>query len=249
LFYCDQDNDGFGEFDLTLADEDVVNGNPAGNLEVSYHETLADAQNNVNPLASPYANVDPFNQTVYVRLSDTATGCYSTTTLQLFVLDSPLIADPDPLVVCDDDGDGLAIFDLTQAEGQILNGLPPADYTIDYFEDAGLTIAITNPSVYPNITNPQTVFVVVTDINNTCTGETTLELQVYLPPVINAPTPLELCDVNNPGDEMEAFDLESKRAKLDKALLDNLTDAWHKQTINIDYRVRRREIIIRSRIL
>ena len=53
LTFCDDDNDGFGEFLLTDADEDVVNGNPAGNLVVSYHETLADAQNNVNPLASP----------------------------------------------------------------------------------------------------------------------------------------------------------------------------------------------------
>ena len=83
LTYCDDDNDGFGEFTLTDADEDVVNGNPSGNLVVSYHETLADAQNGVNPLLSPYANVDPFLQTVYVRLLDIATGCYSTTTLLL----------------------------------------------------------------------------------------------------------------------------------------------------------------------
>ena len=210
LTYCDDDNDGFGEFILTDADEDVVNGNPAGNLVVSYHETLADAQNNVNPLASPYANVDPFLQTVYVRLTDIATGCYSTTTLLLIVQDSPLINDPQPLVVCDDDNDGFAVFDLTQAEGEILGSLNPADYTVSYFEDAGLTIPIVNTMAYVNLTNPQTLFVVVEDISNGCQGLTTLELQVNLPPQINAPTPLELCDVNNPGDEMEAFDLESK---------------------------------------
>ncbi|AVI50263.1 hypothetical protein C5O00_03405 [Pukyongia salina] len=210
LTYCDDDNDGFGEFTLTDADEDVVNGNPSGNLVVSYHETLADAQNNVNALVSPYANVDPFLQTVYVRLTDIATGCYSTTTLLLIVQDSPLINDPQPLVVCDDDNDGFALFDLTQAEAEILGSLNPSDYTITYYEDPALSIAIVNTTAYPNLSNPQTIYVVVEDISNGCQGQTTLELQVNLPPQINAPTPLELCDVNNPGDEMEPFNLESK---------------------------------------
>ncbi len=210
LTYCDDDNDGFGEFTLTDADEDVVNGNPSGNLVVSYHETLADAQNGVNPLSSPYANVDPFLQTIYVRLVDIATGCYSTTTLLLIVQDSPLIGDPQPLVVCDDDGDGFTLFDLTQVEPEVLGSLNPADYTFAYFEDVGLSIPIVNTTAYPNLSNPQTIYIVVEDISNGCQGETTLELQVNLPPVLTAPTPLELCDVNNPGDEMEAFDLESK---------------------------------------
>ena len=214
LTYCDDDNDGFGQFILTDADEDVVNGNPSGNLVVSYHETLADAQNGVNALGSPYANVDPFTQTVYVRLYDLSTGCYSTTTLLLIVLDSPLINDPDPLVVCDDDGDGFALFDLTTAEPEILGGLNPADYTISYYEDMALTIAIVNTTAYPNVSNPQTIYVVVEDIGNGCQGFTTLELQVNLPPNIIAPTPLELCDVNNPGDEMEPFNLESKTPEI-----------------------------------
>jgi len=133
----------------------VVNGNPAGNLVVSYHETLADAQNNVNPLASPYANVDPFLQTVYVRLTDIATGCYSTTTLLLIVQDSPLINDPQPLVVCDVDNDGFAVFDLTQAEPDILGSLNPLDYTISYYEDAGLTVPIVNTTAYVNLPTPR----------------------------------------------------------------------------------------------
>ena len=144
LYYCDENNDGFGEFLLTDADEDVVNGNPSGNLVVSYHRTLADAQNGVNPLLSPYTNVDPFMQTVYVRLVDLATGCYNTTTLLLVVLDSPQISDPSPLVVCDDDGDGISVFDLTLSEPEILAGLDPLDYTVTYFEDPGLTIQIIN---------------------------------------------------------------------------------------------------------
>ena len=73
-----------------------------------------------------------------------------------------------------------------------------------------LRFRLSIPLTYANISNPQTITVVVTDINNDCWSQTTLDLIVNLPPVLVAPSPLELCDVNNPGDEMEPFDLESK---------------------------------------
>jgi hypothetical protein len=91
LEYCDPDNDGFGEFTLTDADSQITGGNPSGNLQVTYHYLLEDAQNGVNPLASPYLNDVPFTQIVYVRLLDESTGCYGTTTLELIVLPSPQI--------------------------------------------------------------------------------------------------------------------------------------------------------------
>jgi gliding motility-associated-like protein len=211
LIYCDDDNDGFGEFTLSDADDQVTGGNPGGNLVVSYHLTLADAQNGDLPITDvPYLNVVPFLQTVYARVVDLSTGCYNTTTLDLVVVDSPPIIDPLPIALCDDDGDGIEIFDFTIRESDILNGLDPADYTITYYEDMNLTIPIGNPTTYPNITNPQTIYVVVEDNGNGCQSVTTLLLEVHLPPVLIAPTPLELCDVNNPGDEMEAFDLESR---------------------------------------
>ncbi len=91
LQYCDPDNDGFGEFILTDADLQVTGGIPLGNLVVSYHVLLEDAQNGVLQLQSPYLNDVPFLQTVYVRLFDQSTGCFSLTTLDLVVLDSPEI--------------------------------------------------------------------------------------------------------------------------------------------------------------
>ncbi len=120
LEYCDPDNDGFGEFTLTDADSQVTGGIPLGNLQVSYHYLLEDAQNGVNPLASPYLNDVPFNQIVFVRLIDQTTGCYGTTTLELIVLDSPQIIQPSDLEQCDDDGDGVGEFDLTQSELELI---------------------------------------------------------------------------------------------------------------------------------
>ncbi|MBW4964481.1 hypothetical protein KZZ06_21045, partial [Sulfitobacter sp. CW3] len=73
-------------------------------------------------------------QTVYVRVEDDINGCVLFTELELIVYDSPLLETPDPLVLCDLGSDGEEVFDLTQAEMQILDGLDPALYDITYHE-------------------------------------------------------------------------------------------------------------------
>ena len=217
LIYCDDDNDGFGTFILTDADEQVVGGNPAGNLVVSYHVTLSDAINGVLPLVSPYDNEVPFDQIIYVRLFDIASGCYNTTILHLLVEERPAITDPQPLVVCDTDGDGIAVFNLTSAEPDILQGLTGGPYVISYYTDVALTSAIVNPFSFSNSVNPQTIYVSVSDTNNDCESFTTLELRVEIPPLLVNPTPLELCDqtdILGPDDELEIFDLTSRIAEI-----------------------------------
>ena len=215
LEFCDPDNDGFGEFTLTDADIQVTGGVPIGNLQVSYHFTIEDALNDENPLVSPYLNDVPFNQTVFVRLIDQTTGCFTTTTLDLVVLESPQIIQPSDLEQCDDNGDGIEVFDLTLSELELLNGLDPLLYDITYYQDAGLTIPITNPTAYSNIPpSPQTIYIVVEDIANECKSETTLLLWVYPVPVLITPLPYELCDTITPDDEQEPFDLESITAEI-----------------------------------
>ena len=215
LEVCDPDNDGFSEFILTDADLEVTGGIPTGNLVVTYHYLLEDAINNVLPLASPYENEVPFLQTIFVRLVDQTTGCFNTTTLDLIVKDSPQIVAPDPIVACDDDSDGIEVFDLTQSEPQILENAGTGAYTVNYYEDAALTLEIVNPTAYSNISNPQTIFIVVEDQEptNLCTSETTLLLEVVDAPTLVPPTELEMCDmteIDGAGDELEPFDLESK---------------------------------------
>ena len=212
---CDPDNDGFSEFILTDADLEVTGGIPTGNLVVSYHYLLEDAINNVLPLASPYLNDVPFLQTVFVRLVDQTTGCFNTTTLDLVVKDSPQIVAPEDMIECDDDSDGIEVFDLTEREDDVLASIPVSEwpnYTISYFEDAALTIPIVNPTAYSNISNPQTIFIVVEDQEptNLCTSQTTLTLVVVDAPTLVPPSELELCDAITLEDGFEPFDLESK---------------------------------------
>lgn len=207
---CDEDEDEVASFNLTLADTEITGG--AAGVIVSYHLTLDDANNNVDPLVSPYDNVSN-PQNVFARVSDSDLGeCFAVVELTLIVNPGPSIADPDPITDCDDDSDGFISFDLTEREDQILNGLPAADYQIEYFEDAAFSIGILDPTAYINISNPQTIYIVVTELITGCTSTTELIIEVLPNPVINTPDPYELCDDNSDG--VVAFDLESQNAAI-----------------------------------
>ena len=214
LEYCDPDADGFGVFTLTDADDEITGGQTG--LTVTYHETQADAENNVIPLASPYYNIVVYTQTIYVRVesSTIATSCATYLELLIVVNDVPQIAiDPDPLEVCDDNDDGFALFDLSLSDESVLNGLNPLDFNITYYESAenaeNATNPILTPFAYTNITeDTQQVWVRVENTITGCYNTVSLTLIVDELPVLIQPLPLELCDDNNTGDEVEEFTLE-----------------------------------------
>ncbi|WP_245896972.1 L-type lectin-domain containing protein, partial [Kordia periserrulae] len=172
LEFCDTDNDGFGVFDIRST-ESQITGGITNNIAVTYHETPEDADNNVNALADTYSNINPYNQTLYVRVENVLTGCYNVVSLALIVYDSPEIAALDTLTLaeCDDiTGDQIAQFDLTQAQTDILNGEDPITHTIRYYNTQANAIAgmsageINNPNAYSNIPpSPQIIWVRVED--------------------------------------------------------------------------------------
>ena len=86
---CDDDNDGFAMFDLTSRDIEILGGQT--NMTVTYHETQADADNGVNAQGSPYNNISPNTQTLFVRLEDDNSGCYDTAELVLLVNPIPSV--------------------------------------------------------------------------------------------------------------------------------------------------------------
>ncbi|MEM7187290.1 MAG: T9SS type A sorting domain-containing protein [Bacteroidota bacterium] len=163
LEVCDSDGDGFAEFSLTDKDEEITFGDPL--WTVSYHETLSDAELGILPLASPYTNTIPFNDMVYARVEDITNGCHDTVSLALVVyIDCPVIEDsPDNVFINEGDGDGLAIFDLTINEDQMLGGQDPVVYLFSYHLSLQDCIRDENelptPEAYQNTTNPQTIFV------------------------------------------------------------------------------------------
>ena len=210
---CDPNNDGFTSFDLTQAIDDVMGGALPTGVTVTFHETQADAINGVLGWPSPYNNITPYNQTLYVRAEFDATGCASFTTLNLIVYDTPVATAIDALEVCDDNTDGIGSFDLTQATSGILGSLDPSQHTVTYHLTEQNAIdgvgAITGTLAFSSATG--SVWVRVQENTIGCFDVIELGLVVNPRPVVPFPVgSYSLCDENNPGDKLEVFDLGSR---------------------------------------
>ncbi len=90
------------------------------------------------------------------------------------------INQPTDFEVCDDDNDGFASFDLSFKDPEILNGLNPSGYAISYHETIPDADNSTNaiPVFYTNVSNPQTIFVRVEDLNDGSFQTTSFDLIV-----------------------------------------------------------------------
>ncbi|WP_294736541.1 choice-of-anchor L domain-containing protein, partial [uncultured Flavobacterium sp.] len=216
LATCGVDDLGHGLFSLTASVQFAI----AGQLNVSatVHETLIDAEANNDPIGdiSAYANIEADEQTVYIRLqSDLASTCYTIVELDLIVNPRPQAATPDDYELCDnglDDTDEISVFDLSTINAIVLDGMDPIEFAVTYYESMpaaqlGLT-PIATPGSYNSGT--RTIYVRVTNNTTGCYDIVLLELIVHPLPVVNNPLPYTLCDENNPGDEVEIFDLTTQ---------------------------------------
>ena len=213
---CDDESpDGSTVFDLTFWISEITAETA---VDVSFHETEADADAGTGSIADPTAYANTSNpQLIWVRLSDPTTGCFTVGSFELIVNPGPVTNTPAPYELCDMlPFDGFAEFDLTSRDVEITDGAP--GLTVSYYlteaeaATGDTTDALSSP--YTNATNPQTVFARVEDNTTGCFSIEPLVLEVLAGPALTAPTPLELCDNNNPGDEIEAFDLTVKDAEI-----------------------------------
>ncbi|MDB9712948.1 choice-of-anchor L domain-containing protein, partial [Flavobacteriaceae bacterium] len=67
---CDINSNGFNVFDLTEANNQIFEGVDITEYEITYHETIEDAQNDENSIANPneFTNTQAYNQEVYIRV-------------------------------------------------------------------------------------------------------------------------------------------------------------------------------------
>ncbi len=86
----DTNGNGFNQFNLG----NVINQATAGNTElvnVSFHLTQQNAINDLAPIPLAYVNVEPYFQTLYIRVESQANpDCYATVPLYLIVKYTPL---------------------------------------------------------------------------------------------------------------------------------------------------------------
>ncbi|WP_400080472.1 choice-of-anchor L domain-containing protein [Winogradskyella sp. R77965] len=201
----DQTADGLVAINLnTLKDDEITNGQT--DLVVTYHNTAADAASTSNAIPMPYTTTG-VNEQLFVSITNPQTGCSTTTTLDITVLENPVINTEDHYIdACDDDHDGFANFDLTSIIPDVLNGLTNVSVTFHVTEEEALSGAnpITDDTNYENINvNEQIVFIRVESNSTGCASITPIEIHTNLLLTATNIRDITVCDIDD--DEVEEF--------------------------------------------
>ena len=86
--------DGIATFDLTSRNEAITSNS---NHEIIYFTTQSDAVNTTNPIVNPNAFTGSNLQTIWFRVTDSVTNCFTTGSYVLKVFDSSVVINiPDP---------------------------------------------------------------------------------------------------------------------------------------------------------
>ncbi|WP_420572494.1 choice-of-anchor L domain-containing protein [Kordia sp.] len=203
---CDIGQDDVENFNLASKETEILSTVPPANYTVSYHPTQNDADNNTNAFANTISNTtNP--QEIFVRVLDIDNGCLAFTSFNLVVNELPMITEPTPIDVCDENDDGITQVDLTVRNDEI-TGMDPVLGVSYHFTQSDADNNI-NPIIptYTNVTANDTVFVRVVNTQTGCVNTTTLEVNVNVSPVITTPNRnlVDACDPEHDG--FATFDL------------------------------------------
>ncbi|MEP6144632.1 T9SS type B sorting domain-containing protein, partial [Nonlabens ulvanivorans] len=214
VIVCDDpSNDGVEDVNLAQFDAEILNGQTNPSFVVSYHASQADADNDTAALASPFT-VSTTTPNLFARIDNgDNNSCYTTTSFQFVISPTPTANAVQNMIACDDAGnDGSEIFDLSNADAQILNGQNAASFNITYHPsqaDADANTAAL-PTSYPSsTTTPETVYVRIESNTNTqCYDTTSFTLTVSEQPTAGVALDQRGCDdVSNDG--IEEFDFSN----------------------------------------
>ena len=210
---CEVNFDGVNPFDLESKTLEVLNGQNQTDFMVTYHISQVDADAGINPLTSPYTNINNPQQ-IFVNITNTITGCsISTVSFNIEEINNPTANSdliPIEYTLCDNIGnnDGIAQFDLSTQDVFVLDGQDPNIYGVTYYvtlADADLGVNAL-PTLYENTQNPQVIYARVEDVtapNTICYATTNITLSVNLLPEFSLDDFYVLC-VNNNGTEIVA---------------------------------------------
>jgi gliding motility-associated-like protein len=209
-------------FDLTVNEGFIANGDP--NLSFHYFPTEADAiaNNTVEEIIPATAALVGTN--VWIRVENNQVDyqgnkCYVLVEQPLTVNPLPIVVQPlNPYRACDDNTDGIAVFDLInpQLAIAILGATQlPTDFTISYYLTAAGANPLTNtgetplPNSYTNVTpNAETIYIRVKNNTTGCVNTGILPLAVEPYATATGPQTFNQCDsYDDLYDGVELIDL------------------------------------------
>ncbi|SDH74183.1 T9SS type B sorting domain-containing protein [Winogradskyella thalassocola] len=155
------------------------------NNPVQFYLTVDDAENQENELIESY-DVAGNQQIFYIRVSNMFLGCYDVSTLQVNITNAIEASDPEPLVICDDDQDGIATINLESVIPELAGDATNLNFSFFESYDEAVTKAtpIINPNSYTTETN--TVYIRGEIGSLECFTVFKYDIQIYANPHIDA---------------------------------------------------------------
>ena len=230
---CDDDLDGNNmngqrEFDLSTLTPQVLGSQNSTEFSITYHNTQADADMNASPLISPYYNIVPNQEQLFIRIENVSnTNCFDTTSIHLIVNNIPQAFNT-TLFQCDEDGipDGITSFNLTEANEDLTAG--NTNVTSHFFTtlvDAQNNDNEINGTNFSNWLNPQIVYVQVVNDATGCFNIAELTLEVSATNANDAV--LEACDDDGTEDGFFTFNLQDAEPDILMGLPNNLDISYY----------------------
>lgn len=201
---CEAGSGGFETFDLTSLIDDLLDG--LTDIPENFYESEEDAEAGINPIAntSNYQNIVADFQTIYLKIVDNVTGCFTIVPIELhtnIIQTGLVLADFNG---CDDPSqDGIVDFDLLSIESQLLNGYE--GFTVSFYEsqtdqenninalDKNLPYTV-NSNISPD---PHILYITVS--NDGCDNFVSINLIVNPPVIIPNLDPVTYCDTDQDG--------------------------------------------------
>jgi gliding motility-associated-like protein len=193
LYQCDDNGDGISTFNLTKVSNLITGGN-ASLSAVTYYPSLANAQNQINAIATPTAFLNTTTNTVYGRVTNQY-GCANYALVQLMIANNTITPQP-PVITCDmDTADGIYHFDLNTISTAVLTGLPTG-MVVEYYASITDAVLQSNPLATPFTNTVASTQIIYARIVNgpDCYGIIPITLKVdYFNPIAFADETFHIC--------------------------------------------------------
>ncbi|WAC01864.1 hypothetical protein N7U66_18665 [Lacinutrix neustonica] len=225
---CDSDAnpmDGFTALTLSNYNSVFLGTQDPLQYTVTYHDTSTNAELGTSALPDNYTNQTAFTDPIFIRIENNAnTACYETESINIVINPVPDVFNSE-IYQCDDQAmiDGFTTFNLTEANATLTGNA--ANRSTQFFltlNDAQNNTNAINGNAYNNLSNPQTVFVRVTNDITGCFNFTSLTLETsntQINDYIAAP----VCDELGSEDGRNTFNLDTYSSDILNGLPDGLT--------------------------
>ena len=209
LTACAPTSNGEASFDLTFYNLDTITPDfevldrVKSNLEINYFENetdinSSDGLDNSNEIINP-ANFNSVAKTIYIKIVNTITMCYTVSPLELIVNLPPQINTIPIITICDNDTN---TYDLSQVNEMVVDDTSLVNISYhDSQNNADNNLAPLN-NIFNYTTSNHEIFVRVSDAVTGCPIITSFILQINENPVANTPPGFVDCDDDYDGEQI-----------------------------------------------